>query len=115
MTSFWMIAGLLSVMVTLLVLRPLWRIPPASDASLVALNRRVFQERLIELEADHDEGRIDTDTFRDLKTDLQRNLLTLDIDAPALHEARSWRWPLVLAIVTTAGSLLFYSTVLLFA
>jgi cytochrome c-type biogenesis protein CcmH len=113
MTSFWMIAGLLSVMVTLLVLRPLWRIPPASDASLVALNRRVFQERLIELEADRDEGRIEADTFRDLQTELQRNLLMLDTAAPVVHEARSWRWPLALSIIATAVALVLYATVLL--
>ncbi|HQV40565.1 MAG: c-type cytochrome biogenesis protein CcmI [Moraxellaceae bacterium] len=112
MISFWIVAGIFSVAVILAVLWPLWRAPRNNEASLIVLNRRVFQERMTELEADHDEGRIDTDTFRDLKTDLQRNLLTLDIDAPALHETRSWRLPLVLAIVTTAGSLLFYSTVL---
>ena len=112
MISFWIVAGIFSVAVILAVLWPLWRAPRNNEASLIVLNRRVFQERMTELEADHDEGRIDADTFRDLKTDLQRNLLTLDIDAPALHETRSWRLPLVLAIVTTAGSLLFYSTVL---
>lgn len=112
MISFWIVAGILSVAVILAVLWPLWRAPRSNEASLVELNRRVFQERMTELEADHNEGRIDADTFRDLQTDLQRNLLTLDIDAPALHETRSWRLPLVLAIVTTAGSLWFYSTVL---
>lgn len=112
MTLFWMAAGMLSVAVILAVLWPLWRAPRANDASLVALNRRVFKERMEELEADRDEGRIDADTFSDLQTELQRNLLTLDVAAPAVHEARSWRWPLALAVAATAASLLFYSTVL---
>lgn len=113
MTLFWIVAGMLSVAVILAVLWPLWRAPRGNEASLVALNRRVFQERMAELEADRDEGRIDADTFHDLQTELKRNLLTLDVAAPPVHETRSWRWPLVLATAATAISLLLYSTVLL--
>lgn len=113
MTLFWMVAGVLSVAVILLVLWPLWRVPRGDEASLVVLNRRVFQERMAELEVDRDEGRIDADTFRDLQTELQRNLLTLDTAAPAVHATRSWRWPLALTAVATVVSLLIYGLVLL--
>ncbi len=64
MISFWIVAGIFSVAVILAVLWPLWRAPRNNEASLIVLNRRVFQERMTELEADHDEGRIDTDTLR---------------------------------------------------
>jgi cytochrome c-type biogenesis protein CcmH len=112
MTLFLIIAGLLSVMVMMAVLWPLWRAPKGSNASLVALNRRVFQERMSELEADRDEGRIDAESFQDLQTELQRNLLTLDIAVPVVREAHSWRWPFALVVMATAASLLLYTMVL---
>lgn len=108
MNAFWILTILLSLVVVLLVLWPLWRAPHRDEQTLLMLNRRVYQERLDELTRDRDDGRIDTATFDDLKTELQRNLLTLEAPAEPRMSAGSWRVPVVLALLATAGALMFY-------
>lgn len=109
MNAFWILATLLSLVVALLVLWPLWRTPRRDEQTLLMLNRRVYQERLEELTRDRDEGRIDAATFDDLQTELQRNLLTLEEPTEARSAAGSWRLPVVLALLATAGSVMFYA------
>lgn len=113
MTFFWILVVLLSLLVTAAVLLPLWRAPRRNEQSLLVLNRRVYQERLAELEADREEGRIDADTFSDLQTDLQRNLLSLDEPGQNGSDIRSWRVPLVVATLASLVAVLFYGQVLL--
>lgn len=109
MNAFWILATLLSLVVALLVLWPLWRAPRRDEQTLLMLNRRVYQERFEELTRDHDEGRIDASTFADLQIELQRNLLTLDVPTETRPAAGSWRMPLVLALLASTGAVMFYA------
>lgn len=83
MTLFWLAALLLSLASAAILVLPLWRGSRVDgEQDMLALNRRVFRERLAELERDRAEGRTDEATFAELRTELERNLLTLD-DGPA--------------------------------
>ena len=111
MTLFWILAGTLSLAVIAAVLLPLWRVPQSHETTLLELNRRVFAERLAELEEDRDAGRIDPDTFADLKTELQRNLLSVDLAELPVRNERLWRTPVALAFLASALSVFFYAVV----
>lgn len=87
MTVFWIAAVLLALVCALLIVLPLWRDSrKGEELDLLALNRRVFQERLAELEKDCAEGRIDAGTLAELRTELERNLLALQDDQGALMQ-----------------------------
>lgn len=89
MTLFWIAALLLTLLTALVLVLPLWRGshgPAGQD--LVALNRRVFRERLAELERDRAEGRTDEATFVELRTELERNMLSLDAGDAAASAGR---------------------------
>ncbi|RZU37142.1 cytochrome c-type biogenesis protein CcmI [Fluviicoccus keumensis] len=96
----------LTVAMTLLILLPVLRSRDAQH-SLLELNVQVFRERLAELEEDKTAGRVDQTTFEALKTELQRQLLTLQADAPAAAaESRLGRkgaFAFLLAIPLLAG------------
>lgn len=111
MNLFWILVVLLSLVATVVVLLPLWRVPRSNEQTLLMLNRRVYQERLSELEADRDEGRIDAGTFTDLHTELQRNLLTLEEPGAGGSAARSWRIPLMLALAASVVAVIFYARI----
>lgn len=111
MTVFWILAVALSLLVIMAVLWPLWRVPRSSGSSLLELNRRVFAERLAELEADRSEGRIEAETFADLKTELQRNLLSVDMDVAPVRAARLSVAAMVLGVAALGLAILFYSAV----
>lgn len=111
MTLFWILAGTLSLAVIAAVLLPLWRVPQSRETTLLELNRRVFAERLAELEEDRDAGRIDPDTFADLKTELQRNLLSVDLAESPVRNERLWRTPVALAFLASALSVFLYAVV----
>jgi cytochrome c-type biogenesis protein CcmH len=83
MTAFWIFAVLLALLTAAAVALPLWRGPRSEGQDLLALNRRVFRERIAELEKDQAEGRIDAETLAELRTELERNLLTLQPETTA--------------------------------
>ncbi|MDF3030502.1 MAG: cytochrome c-type biosis protein CcmI [Moraxellaceae bacterium] len=89
MIVFWILALLLAVAATVLVLLPLRRDVRHDEQDLVALNRRVFRERLAELEKDHADARIDAATLAELRTELERNLLLLEPEAAPARENRA--------------------------
>ncbi|MDQ8037884.1 MAG: c-type cytochrome biogenesis protein CcmI [Pedobacter sp.] len=108
MTLFWFLAFVFALLVAVLVVLPLWRRTDDSGQNLLELNRRVFRERLAELEKDEAEGRLDADTLAELRLELERNMLVLDV-APDTAPASSRRlagW-LVLVLLPLL-SLLFY-------
>lgn len=113
MTLFWLLAVALAVSATLVVVLPLWRTPRPSEQDIVALNRRVFRERLAELEKDQIEGRIDAEALRELRTELERNLLALDAESavPPLESPRRLAGWLALVLLPLL-SLFFYYAVL---
>ena len=70
-------ATFLSVVVATAFIWPLLRTAREQNTSLLALNIDVFKERLAELEQDKRDGKIDEETFVALKTELERQLLSL--------------------------------------
>ncbi len=112
MMLFWFFALLLAALTALLLALPLWRNGRADETSLLDLNRRVFHERLQELEKDEAEGRIDAETLAELRTELQRNLLALDTaQAGVVTNAPRYRlvgW-LVLLLVPFLAIVLYYT------
>lgn len=90
MTVFWLCAIPLAFLAALVIALPLLRPLREDEHSLQSLNAQVFRERLGELEKDRTEGRVDTETFDALKTELERNLLLVaDAAQPAVHRAQS--------------------------
>lgn len=67
----------LSLVVAFMLIWPLIRANREQGHSLLALNVQVFKERLVELEQDNQQGKIDNDTFSALKIELERQLLSL--------------------------------------
>ncbi|MCD6059912.1 MAG: cytochrome c-type biosis protein CcmI [Moraxellaceae bacterium] len=112
MIVFWILALLLAVAATVLVLLPLRRDVRHDEQDLVALNRRVFRERLAELEKDHADARIDAATLAELRTELERNLLLLEPEAaPArANRATSRRAALVAFVSVPLLAAAFYYT-----
>lgn len=112
MTLFWILATGLALLVAVVVVWPLWRAPAPEEQSLLALNRRVFRERMAELEKDRREGRVDAETGDELRTELERGLLVLDepavLAAPVMTSKRIAGW-LVLVLVPVLSVFLYYA------
>ncbi|MBK8326610.1 MAG: c-type cytochrome biogenesis protein CcmI [Moraxellaceae bacterium] len=75
--SFILSALALSLSVALLFIWPLLKAEKRQNTSLLQLNINVFKERLQELEQDYALAKIDQETFDALKTELERQLLSL--------------------------------------
>jgi cytochrome c-type biogenesis protein CcmH len=112
MIVFWLFAFVIAVVAAVVVVWPLLRYRPHRETSLLELNRRVFHERLQELEKDEKEGRIDAETLLELRTELERNLLTLDTTKEQdTVPARNLRWLAIVVLIllpVIAGSLYYF-------
>ena len=75
--AFILSALALSLFVAFALMWPILRAGRERQNSLLDLNVQVFEERLHELEQDQSEGKVDAETFIALKTELQRQLLSL--------------------------------------
>ncbi len=113
MTVFWLLATPLALILAWLLLWPLWRGRDSKDSSMLALNARVFRERLQELETDLREGRIDAETFEGLKTELERGLLSAEQSLSEVVPVRTVhsRLRLALLVLLPASALGFYGLV----
>ena len=110
MILFWILAAGLALLAAVVVVWPLWRAPSSGEQSLLALNRRVFRERMAELEKDRLEGRVDAETEAELRTELERSLLVLDAPGaatPAAPERRIAGW-LALVLIPVLSATLYY-------
>lgn len=97
--TFAALALVLTLLMTLAVLLPVMR-RRDEQHSLLALNVQVFRERLAELEEDRASGRVDADTFAALKTELERQLLTLQPDdTGSSREGRLGRASMVVLLI----------------
>lgn len=72
---FFSLAMLLSVVLAWVVIYPWFSIQGMTDNQLMAVNVAVFGERIAELQADKDAGRIDDATFKAGEIELKRQLL----------------------------------------
>ena len=79
----------LSLFVALVLIWPVLRAGRERQHSLLDLNVQVFEERLHELEQDKSEGKVDTETFNALKTELERQLLSLAAQPKSVEAAKS--------------------------
>lgn len=112
MMLFWLCALLMALLVALLLAAPLLGPLRDDERSLISLNVQVFRERLAELEKDRAEGRVDDETFTGLKTELERNMLSL-ADASSHPQGQQKRarllfLVLVLALPALAGSFYYF-------
>lgn len=110
MMLFWLFALLLALLAAVFLVWPFIRYREKNETNMLALNRQVFHERLAELEKDEAEGRMDAASVAELKTELQRSLLSLDETAPSAGNTKPMpRWLLVLLIaLLPVSSLLVY-------
>lgn len=108
MILFWSLAFLLALAAAALVVLPLWRRPADAGQNLLDLNRRVFRERLVELEKDEAEGRIDAATLAELRVELERNMLLLDAGQSAAPQSSRRLAGWLVLVLLPLLSLLFY-------
>jgi len=117
--AFVLSALALSLFVALVLIWPVLRAGRERQHSLLDLNVHVFEERLRELEQDKADGKVDADTFAALKTELQRQLLSL-AEQPKQADSvkvigRGTAWVLFLVVPILAAiayALLAYKPVL---
>lgn len=88
MTPFWSLASFMVGIAVALVLVPLWRHKSQGGAlSQDKINAAIFRERLVELDNEQREGRLDAEGYQQLRTELERTLLS-DVDAKSISESR---------------------------
>ncbi len=75
MWTFWLLAVLMVLLAAALVLVPLYRRRSGATLSRTAINAAIFRERLAELDAEHQEGRVAAEQHRQLRAELERTLL----------------------------------------
>ena len=95
MTTFWLLVVGLSVLAIAVTLLPLWlvRSQPTQERQQIELNTRLFRERLAELDSDHQQGLIDQSQYQQLRTELERTLLSdVPEEATAAQASTSTRW-----------------------
>lgn len=105
MTPFWTLASLMVVIAVALVLVPMWWHRAQTDLSRDKVNAAIFRERLRELDNEQREGRLNADGYRQLRTELERTLLT-DMDAQDAFETRRADQRSTLKIAVLVGLLL---------
>ena len=107
---FWIIAGLLSVIVTAWLLVPLLR-AQRSTASRAIYDINVYKDQLTELDRDVALGRIAGNEADAARLEIQRRLLAAgdEAEAPARQPVRAGNVPVIIAaIMVPALALVFY-------
>lgn len=80
MLSFWLTIIAMLALAAGIVILPLLKPRSADGVSRDELNAAIFQERLVELDAELREGRIDKEQYWQIREDMERTLL---VDVPA--------------------------------
>jgi len=107
--SFVLSALALALGVAFMFIWPLLKAEKRQNASLLQLNISVFKERLQELEQDYAQAKIDQDTFDALKTELERQLLSLaqehqhNEQQPQHKLSKGVIWALFLSVLVLVG------------
>jgi cytochrome c-type biogenesis protein CcmH len=107
--SFVLSALALALGVAFMFIWPLLKAEKRQNASLLQLNISVFKERLQELEQDYAQAKIDQDTFDALKTELERQLLSLaqehqhNEQLPQHKLSKGVIWALFLSVLVLVG------------
>jgi len=95
----------MSAVAVLWVIIPVLRAKVVADVERNAINVRIFQERMAELDADLKEQRIDEVEFKQLKTELEKNLLA-DADAQSASASSTFLGEGKLAVVVLLALLI---------
>ena len=111
MSTFWILAALLTVIALLFVLPPLLRSRRTTHVNRNDLNTEVIKDQLAELRADLETGRLDENAYNAARHDLQRELLD-DVDENStarVDDTPRGRWiAAVLLVMIPAVSIPLY-------
>lgn len=113
MISFWWPLVVIALLAGLSVVIPALRAKNTPNEERQALNTRIFQQRLKDLQADNEEGRLDDADFAQLSQELQRNYLRDTLSDTQPHSAepkddadtakhRVWLWFVLLFVPISA-------------
>jgi len=117
MTVFFIAAGLLTLVVVLRLLWPLWRGTGSHAVTVAQLNAKVYRDELKELERDLARGQLGDTAYGEARDELQRRLLedvaaTRPEPASSPTASRAGRWTAVaLAVLVPIGAAGLYSRV----
>lgn len=110
---FWIALVGLGVLGAWLVVLPALRAKPVVDEARQALNVKIFNQRLAELEEDKKTGRVDDEDYQALKVELERNFLNDMSQAETEGQVASGRsrWiMLIMVLFVPVASLVIYKT-----
>ncbi|ARN20426.1 c-type cytochrome biogenesis protein CcmI [Piscinibacter gummiphilus] len=114
MTAFLSLAAVLTLLVVVRLLWPLWRGTRRDTLTVAQLNSKVYRDQLQELERDLARGQLTEATYGEARDELQRRLLqdvTPGADKPAAA-APAGRWTAVLlAVLVPLGAAGLYTRV----
>lgn len=107
MAQLWVILAAMAMAGVLVVLLPMLKYKPRKDLSSDVMNSLIFRDRLQELEADLQQGRVTQEEFTQLKSELELTLLEDVALAQKDQGARSLggkaiMWPLLILIPVVA-------------
>jgi cytochrome c-type biogenesis protein CcmH len=118
---FWYFAAALLVLAALFVLLPLWKFHQSGESSRARRERTnlfIFKERIAELEAELAAGTLEQENFDDLKSELERSLLSdvqavADANSDTGKQASTWRSPsrlipIALTLIIIPSSIYLY-------
>lgn len=107
---FWPLMLLMVAVAAAVVIIPLNRQPPTDTLARRDANLHIVRERLAELEAERRSGKLDEESYQQLRIEVERTaLVDLPEDAPQLAVASPWRWPaLLLVLILPLGGLVYY-------
>jgi len=122
MTDFWIYSGVLVAVAASFIVFPIYQLVARArgNNSLLGLsgederqhqNVVIFRERLIELEAELQQGKLDAETFEALKEELEESLLS-DVSAPGGGNVEINRHPGVTQDPMLGGRTLIFSSVM---
>ncbi|MCG8673436.1 MAG: c-type cytochrome biogenesis protein CcmI [Pseudomonadales bacterium] len=109
---FWIVLILLGVIAAWCVVLPAIKSKPTVDESRQALNVKIFNQRMSELEADKAADRIDEEDFEALKVELERNFLRdmSGTEQGGSGEGQGRLMMIMLVLVVPILSLVIYKT-----
>lgn len=94
----WLAVTLLSLIVLLVIVLPLWRARPATGSDATDANVAIYRDRLAELQADRQAGRLSEAELEAQRLDLARTLLG-DSDQQRRQDARGHKTARALALL----------------
>ena len=97
MGPFWLAAGGMVALAIALILLPLRQQRATAILSRTALNTAIFRERLAELDAEQQDGRVTAEEYRQLRAELERTLLG-DIPEETARTVPLWSGTFKLAV-----------------